>query len=44
VVDSDDIAFEFSSFGVRDAKKILQIRFAKGEISNEEYVERMSRL
>jgi len=43
-VDTNDIAVEPKTLSVRDAKKILRIRFAKGEISSEEYTERMSRL
>lgn len=43
-VDKTDVTFEPGKLKVRDAKKILQIRFAKGEISSEEYTERMARL
>ena len=43
-LDTSDIAVEPKRLTVRDAKKILKIRFAKGEISSEEYTERMSRL
>ena len=43
-IDTADIAIAPGTLKVRDAKKILQIRFAKGEISSEEYTERMARL
>ena len=43
-LDQDDIAVEPGTLKVRDAKKILKIRYAKGEINSLEYSERMSRL
>ena len=43
-VDTNDIAIEPSTKSIRDAKKILKIRYAKGEINSKEYTERMSRL
>jgi uncharacterized membrane protein len=43
-LDTDDIAVEPKTLKVRDARKILKIRFAKGEITKEEYTMRMSRL
>jgi uncharacterized membrane protein len=43
-IDTADIAIEPGTLKVRDAKKILKIRYAKGDISSVEYLERMSRL
>jgi len=50
LVDEDEVSYyvehEYVEQGIRvkDAKKILKIRFAKGEIDSYEYTERMSRL
>ena len=43
-LDQDDIAVEPKTLTIRDAKKILKIRYAKGDIDSFEYTERMSRL
>jgi uncharacterized membrane protein len=40
----EDTDIDPETLTVRDAKKILQIRLAKGEITSEDYTERMSRL
>ena len=43
-IDTNDIAFEPGKLRVKDAREILRIRYAKGEINSVEYTERMARL